>query len=91
MLFMYVHTHSVEKCVHDKPEEAKKMLAHMQEAYKKAGIKMLATYMAPHEHTLFMVLEANDYSALDKANEPLTVWGTARLIPVTTLEQLVPK
>jgi uncharacterized protein with GYD domain len=91
MLFMYIHTHPLEKCVVDKPQEASKIAAQMRDEYKKAGVNMVAMYMAPHEHTFYMVLEANDVLALEKANTPMTLWGTARLIPITTMEQWIPK
>jgi hypothetical protein len=91
MLFMYIHTHPVEKCTIDKPQENMKMVSNMQEEYKKAGVKVVAMYGAPHEHTFYIVLEANDIMALEKANAPMTLWGTAKLIPVVTMEQLMPK
>jgi hypothetical protein len=91
MLFMYIHTHPVEKCTIDKPQENMKMFEKMQEGYKKAGVKLVSMYAAPHEHTFYMLLEANDIMALEKANAPMTLWGTAKLIPVTTMDQWMPK
>ena len=89
MLFMYIHTHPVEKCVADKPQETSKMLSLVQEGFKKAGIKTIASYTAPHEHTIFAIFEANDLAAVEKALIPMTVWGNARLIPIMPMEQLV--
>jgi uncharacterized protein with GYD domain len=91
MLFMYIHTHPVEKCTVDKPQDNAKMAANLQAEYKKAGVKLVAMYMAPHEHTFYMVLEANDITALEKANMAMTLWGTAKLVPVSTMEQWMPK
>jgi uncharacterized protein with GYD domain len=87
MLFMYIHTHTVEKCLIEKPEESKKRLTKAQEATKKAGIKMLGGYMAPHEHTMFIIFDAPDIVALEKVLVPMTAWGDAQLIPVMTFEQ----
>ena len=87
MLYMYIHTHPLEKCVIQKPEEAKNMLAKAQEEANKAGIKMLGGYMAPHEHTMYMIFDAPDIVALEKLLIPMTAWGDAELIPVMTFEQ----
>lgn len=89
MLFMYIHTHPLEKCVADKPEEMKKMVAKAQEETKKAGIKMIGAYAAPHEHTNYIIFEAEDIAKMEKMLVPMTVWGTARLVPIMTLEQAV--
>jgi muconolactone delta-isomerase len=88
MLFMYIHTHPLEKCVIDKPAEMKKMVAKAQEDVKKAGIKMTA-YVAPHEHTQYIIFEAGDAVALERMLAPMTAWGTAKLVPIITLEQAV--
>lgn len=89
MLFMYVHTHPVEKCPANKPGEAKKMIAWAQEAAKKAGVKMVGGYLAMHEHTLYAIFDASDIALLEQMLIPLTILGTAKLIPVITLEQTV--
>ncbi len=89
MLFMYIHTHPVEKCIADKPQEAARMFSQAQEATKKAGIKMLGVYTAPQEHTMYVIFDADDMAVLQRTLVPMTVWGNARLIPVTTAEQAV--
>ena len=89
MLFMYIHTHPVEKCIADKPQEIAKMFSKVQEDTKKAGVKTIGTYSAPHEHTIFIIFEADDVAALEKALIPMTVWGNARLIPLTPVEQFI--
>jgi uncharacterized protein with GYD domain len=88
MLFMYIHTHPVEKCLADKPEQIRKMVAQFKDASTKAGIKRLGTYVAAHEHAIYAIFEADDIAALETVLTPLTVWGDARLIPVMTMEQL---
>jgi hypothetical protein len=86
MLFMYIHTHSVEKCLMDKPQEGAKIAAYMKEEAAKANIKITA-YSAPHEHTWFAIIEANDVPALEKMLAPMTTWGDASLTPIMTMEQ----
>jgi hypothetical protein len=41
MLFLYIHTHPLEKCLADKPEEARQMLISAQQASAQAGIKIV--------------------------------------------------
>ena len=86
MLFMYIHTHSVEKCLIDQPQQSAKMVAQMREEAQKANIKM-TTYVAAHEHTIYAIIEANDIGALEKVLAPITKWGDASLIPVMPMEQ----
>jgi muconolactone delta-isomerase len=87
MLFMYIHIHPLEKCVADKPQDMKKMVAKAQEDAKKAGVKMVGAFVAPHEHTQYIIFDATDIATLEKLLIPMTLWGTAKLVPVITLEQ----
>ncbi len=87
MLFIYIHTHSPEQCMLDKPQEAAKRNSAMQEEAQKAGVKFLGTYVAAHEHTIYGVVEADDIQKLEKVLAPLTIWGNARLIPVVSAQQ----
>ena len=88
MLFMYIHTHPVEKCLAEKPEEAAKIRSKCQEEFKKAGVKTIGTYVAAHEHTIFAIYETDDIAALERVLIPMTTWGNARLIPIITAEQM---
>jgi hypothetical protein len=87
MLFMYIHTHSVENCTIDKPQETIKLMAQMREGAEKAKIKVTG-YGAPHEHTMYAIIEANDIAALEKLLIPLTKWGEASLIPIVPFDQM---
>jgi uncharacterized protein with GYD domain len=89
MLFMYIHTHTPENCIANKPEDLKKMASKMQEDAKKAGIKVIGSYVANHEHTNYVIFEAGDLAALEKGLLPMTLRGTARLIPIITLDQTI--
>jgi uncharacterized protein with GYD domain len=80
---MYIHTHPVEKCLADKPEQVRKMYSQFREAAAKVGVKSVAPYTAAHEHTIYSIFEANDIAALETLLTPMTVWGNARLIPIT--------
>jgi hypothetical protein len=84
---MYIHSHSVENCTIDKPQESLKLMAQMRAEAEKAKIKITG-YGAPHEHTMYAIIEANDISALEKLLIPLTKWGEASLIPIVSFDQM---
>jgi hypothetical protein len=88
MILMYIHTHSAERCLGDKPKEALDMMARLRQGCQEAGIKILGSYMAPHEHTDYTIFETDNLPALERVLQPKTLWGTARLIPVVAMEQL---
>ncbi len=87
MLFIYIHTHPLEKCLIDKAEEARQMFTQVLKSAQQASVKIVGVYMAPQEHTTFAILEGNDFAAMSRAVHPMTAWGTARLIPVVPVEQ----
>lgn len=87
MLFMHIHTHSPEQCLLDKPQEGAKRASTMQEEAQKAGVKVLGTYVAAHEHTIYSIIEADDIQKLERVLVPMTLWGNARLIPVVAAQQ----
>ena len=82
MLFMYIHTHTVDRCLAGKLEEGKKLRSEMLERFKKENVKVVSYYSSPNEHTGFYIFDVSDNAALQRALYPLTTWGTARLIPV---------
>lgn len=88
MLFMYIHTHPVEKCLADKPQETAKIMFSVREEANKAGVKFLGTYVAAHEHTIYAICEVDDILKLEQVLRPMTLWGNARLIPIVSAEQL---
>ncbi len=91
MLFMYINTHSVDRCMIDKPAELGKMSADMQAAATKAGVKIIAMYPAPHQHVVFAIVEGNDLASIELVLKPMTLWGDGELIPIMPLQELVQK
>ncbi len=85
MLFIYIHTHPVDKCIADNEEKKLQLGSQLQGAFKEAGIKVLGNYAAPQEHTLFTIFETDNLEALNQALTPLTLWGSARMIPVISI------
>ncbi len=85
MLFMATHEHSPEACPVDKPEPIHQMAD--EKHIKESGVKVLGSYIAPPEHTLHFVLEADDYSKVVRYFRPLMKIGTPSIMPVQTLAE----
>lgn len=87
MLFVAVHTHTPELCPSGDPEKVKKtvdVLAEESHA-KKSKVKVLGSYIAPPDHTLFLILETDSYDAIVDFFRPAMKIGTLRIMPVNPL------
>ncbi len=79
MLFLIIQTHTPETCpidtggrevLHEKPENV-------------PGLKIVAGYGAYTEHTLYYVVEADDYDTVEKFLEPGFKLSKATITPVS--------
>ncbi len=94
MLFVYIHTHSPERCLGSGPE-VREMMAGLYQAAEKAGVKILSNYAAAQEHKFILTLEIPDTDALaammrDPTSARWSAWGDAQLIPVFPVRAGVP-
>lgn len=83
MLFMFVHTHSAERCLSDKPEQLSAMSSEIRKRARETGVKFPGIYVSPNEHTFFFLIESDDFQAIQQTIAPLILWGNGRLIPVS--------
>jgi hypothetical protein len=90
MLFQVVHTHTNETCPGRSAEQAKQLGEWWQSVKKASGVKVLAGYVSPMDHTFYITLEADDYPALARALGPLNTYGAGHTCPVLTLDQTLP-
>jgi hypothetical protein len=90
MLFHMIHTHTVENCPARSLEQVKPISAWWQAMKKTPGVKVLAGFVSPLDHTFYITVEADDYATLARALGPLVSIGTGRIIPVMTLDQTFP-
>ena len=90
MLFQVIHTHTSEDCPASSPEQLKPLSAWWQALKKTPGVKVLAGYVSPLDHTFWITVESDDYSTLARALGPLVSIGTGSVIPVLTLDQSFP-
>ncbi len=87
MLYQVVHTHTNETCPGQSSEQAKRFGEWWQSLKKTPGVKVLAGYVSPMDHTFHITLEADDYPTLARALGPLNTYGSGRTSPVLTLDQ----
>jgi hypothetical protein len=87
MLFQVVHTHTNETCPGRSPELTKIATDWWQSLKKTAGVKVVAGYVSPMDHTFHITVEADDYATLARALGPLNSFGTGHTSPVLTLDQ----
>jgi hypothetical protein len=90
MLFQVVHTHTNVTCPGRSSEEAKRLGEWWQSLKKTSGVKVLAGYVSPMDHTFYITVETDDYPTLARALGPLNTYGTGRTSPILTLDQTVP-
>jgi hypothetical protein len=90
MLFQVVHTHTNETCPGRSAEAAKTLGEWWQSLKKTSGVKVLAAYVSPMDHTFHITVEADDYPTLARAFGPLNTIGAGHTSPVLTLDQTLP-
>jgi hypothetical protein len=90
MLFQVVHTHNYETCPGKSAEQAKSFGQWWQSFKKAPGVKLLAGYASPMDHTFYITVEADDYPTLAKALGALNAYGAGHTSPVLTLDQVLP-
>ena len=85
MLFIAIHEHRPESCPVVEPSPIAQLAD--EQHIRESGVKVLSSYAAPAEHTLFFVLEADDYSQLVRYFRPLMTIGVPRIVPVQTMDE----
>ncbi len=85
MLFVVTHTHTPESCPVDNPTAVEKLA--QKEHIANSGLKVLGSYISAPEHTLFFILEAEDYAQVIRYLRPMMTIGTPRISPVETLDK----
>ena len=85
MLFVVTHTHSPDLCPVDNPAPVHQLAS--ESHITDAGVKALGSYIAAPEHTLYFILEADEYAQLVRYFRPMMKIGTVRITPVQTLAE----
>ncbi len=91
MNFIVTHSHTPEQCPSGNPEVMKVLreVSPTTEFAEKCGVKVLSSWVAVPEHTMYFILEADSYDAVVKYFQPIMRIGTARVTPVLEFAQAV--
>ncbi len=69
-------------------ESAKQWLNNMKASAEKHGIKVNGSWICPVEHTLYFMLESNDFKAISGfLSPPMLTHHKGKISPLITLEQ----
>ncbi len=90
MLFQVSHNHTSEQCPAHSPEQTRRLADWWQSLKNTPGVKVLAGYVSPMDHTFHVTVEADDYPTLARALGPLNSIGSGHTSPVLPLDQAFP-
>lgn len=89
MQFIAQLTHTADNCwARDENEgKASELTDRLANAEESLGISVEGAYIAPNEHTFFLILEADSFEAVTSLlGPPLLQDHDADIVPVTTIE-----
>lgn len=89
MLFMIVAEHTAETCPGGTIRPDKQFMDKTVESVRKSGVKLVEGYLDGPSHVFYLIVEANDNTAINNAVEPLRLVGTARISPVMRFSESV--
>jgi uncharacterized protein with GYD domain len=81
-LFLVIAEHTAETCPGGIVRPDKEFFNKMDESMKKSGAKLVEGYFDGPGHAFYIVLEADDNTALNNAVENLRLVGKVKMIPV---------
>ncbi|MBI2171323.1 MAG: hypothetical protein HYU30_04790 [Chloroflexi bacterium] len=87
MMFQVTHTHTNATCPAQSPEQTKRITDWWQAMKNTPGVKVLAGYVSPMDHTFHITVDADDYPTLARALGPLNTIGQGHTSPVLALDQ----
>jgi len=90
MIFQVTHVHTAETCPGSHAELTPRFAEWWQSMKNTSGIKVLAGYVSPMDHTFYVTVEADDYPTVARALGPLNLIGSGHTSPVITLDQAIP-
>lgn len=91
MLYLVAHTHNLENCPAGEGKEAldKHYRSLQSDVAGRVGVKVVALYTAPIQHSRFVILETESVEALRDYLEPLYMRGTVDIYPIISFSQRV--
>ncbi len=91
MNFVVTHTHTPEQCPSGNPEMLKVLreVCPSTKFAEECSVKVLSSWIAVPEHTMYFIVETDSYKSVVKYFEPIMRIGTARVTPVLDYAEAV--
>ncbi|MBI5471319.1 MAG: sulfite oxidase [Ignavibacteriae bacterium] len=89
-LYVVKHMHPAERCPAQDSTMASMLLMHLsKENAEKFGVNVRSEAVADGRHMLFLILEANDKSSVERFMQPFAQAGTIEVMPASPCEVVV--
>jgi hypothetical protein len=91
LLLLISHSHTVDKCPGNEGKDAmdKHYRSLQTDVASRLGIRVIAMYTAPIQHSRFIVLQTDSFEALRDYLEPLYLIGNVDIFPVSSFSERV--
>jgi len=89
-LYFVRHQHTPETCPAKDPEMGQMLLTHLSPLNaRKFGINIEGDAVLDNQHTLVLILDAEDKNAVDQFMQPFKMAGSVEIWPASTCEVVV--
>ena len=89
-LYFVRHQHSAETCPAKNPEMGEMLLQHLSKANaRKFGIELHGEAVLDGQHTLVLILEAEEKEYVEQFMTPFAQAGSVEIMPASACEQVV--
>ena len=89
-LFVVRHQHPAERCPAQNPEMGAMLLNHLsEENARRNGLDIQGEAVIDGQHTLYLILEAEDRGKVDAFMQPFTMAGTVDVMPASPCAAVV--
>jgi hypothetical protein len=89
-LYFVRHQHSPETCPAKNPDMGQMLLAHLSPVNaRKFGIDIQSDAVLDNQHTMVLILEADNLQSIDQFMQPFKMAGSVEVWPASTCEVVV--
>ncbi|MGE5250970.1 MAG: DUF3303 family protein [Bacteroidota bacterium] len=89
-LYFVRHQHAAENCPAKNPEMGEMLLQHLTEKNaRKFGLDLRGEAVLDGQHTLVLIVEAEDPEYIDNFMQPFAMAGSVDVFPASTCEAVV--
>jgi len=89
-LYFVRHQHTPETCPAKDPEMGQRLLKHLTKAgASKFGVALHGDVVLDNQHTLVLILEAEEMAHVDSYMQPFAMAGSVEIVPASECEAVV--